>query len=99
MAWTTPRTWTTEVPTPVQFNDHISQNFLALYHTKALQIEDAISNNSEVLEDLPGMSFRVRSGETWSFLGQSYFVTSAAADAQYTVIAPLGSTGHFGVLH
>jgi hypothetical protein len=100
MALTTPRTWAAaEVPTPTQFTDHISQNFLGLRHAKSLQNEEAVVNTSVAFESLPGLSFPVKSGETWVFWASVYFVTNAAADAKFTVLAPVGSTGRFGVLH
>ena len=97
--WTTPRTWSAEVATPTHFNDHVSKNFLAIRHVKSLATEGIVVNNSTAFENLTGLSFKVRDGETWTFEATVYFVTNAAADAKFTVIAPTGSVGRFGVLH
>ena len=100
MALTVPRTWVAaDVPTPTQLTDHISQNFLGLRHAKSIQSEEAVVNTSTAFESLTGLSFKVKAGETWVFLASVYFVTNAFADAKFTVQAPVGSTGRFGVLH
>lgn len=95
--WTTPISWT-GTPTATQFNTHLSQNILALQHLKCSQAEDIVKNNSETLEDLTGMVFKVREGETWYFIFTVYYISTATADAKFAIQAPLNSSGRYGYL-
>lgn len=100
MAWSTIPTFAgSDVLTSTNLNDYISQNFLAIKHVKARQTEELIKNGSATFADLVGLKFTVRSGETWHFFGAIYFNSDPTPDAKFTVLAPFGSTGRFGIFH
>lgn len=84
-----------ETSTPAAFIE-ASKDVLALRFVTSLQSEDVIVNNSEAFNDLSGIAFKVRSGEIWVFLAQLYFLSNATAGVEFTVTAPLGSSGRFG---
>lgn len=97
--WTTPITWAANVYTAADFNAQIRDNQNYLRFITARQTEDAVINASTVFVDLTGLKFSAQAGETWVFSGTLFWVSNATADAKWTVTAPVGSTGIFGMGH
>lgn len=97
MSWTTPITWAASVYTAADLNAQIrdNQNYLRYITTKG--IEDVIVNTSIAWNDMPGMAVFGQKSEVWAFIGTIYYVTNAAADAAWTMVAPPGSTAIFGI--
>jgi len=110
MAWTVPRTWVAgEFVTATLLNEQIKGNsdilktnfndtgapVGALY--AALQTADLTKTTDTTLEDLADLLFPIAASETWSFHAAIPFTSNSTADAKFSVTAPAGATGWFGV--
>jgi hypothetical protein len=102
MSWVTPRDWaTSDVPDGDDFDQHISQNILALKFITRRQTDDIIVNASIVMNDLSGLSFYALEGESWCFYANLYVLSNSTADIATTVTATpstTNSSAHFGIV-
>lgn len=111
MAWNLPRTWVSgEFVTALMMNEHVRDNLNILktvftdlgYPTGAvvgsLQSADVTKNANTTLEDLTDLSFPIAANETWVFGAVSFMISDGTADVKYSVTAPVGATGRFGIL-
>jgi len=97
--WTTPITWAASVYGAADFNAQIRDNQNFLRRISVRQIEDAVISASTTFENLKGLRFYGLAGEVWAFVGTIFWVSNATADAKWTLQAPKGSTGIFGMGH
>jgi len=99
MAWTTPITWAASVYDDADFNAQIRDNQNFLRRISVRQTEDAVISASTTFENLEELKFYGLAGEVWTFVGSIFWVSNATADAKWTLQAPKGSTGIFGMGH
>lgn len=96
--WTTPITWAASVYGASDFNAQIRDNQNYLRFITARQTEDAAFTTT-TFGDLVGLKFSGQAAEVWAFSGELFWVSNATADAKWTLLAPIGSTGIFGMGH
>lgn len=108
MAWTTPKTWATEVLTSSGMNTYMrdNQNILKTSinddGTLAVLQSGVVSSNwtlttSTTLTDVTGLAFDIAASEDWLFAVIFHGNSPAAADWKFQVTVPTGATGRFGV--
>lgn len=59
--------------------------------------EDVITQFETTPQDLPGLGFDVREGETWCWFSPIYFVSDSGADIAFAATVPRASVGRYGV--
>lgn len=79
-------------------NQYLRDNLNGLHWRGAHQTADLVKNANTTLSNCTGLTIPVASGDVWSIVAHSFFVSSATADAKWTVTAPGSSTGRFGIL-
>jgi hypothetical protein len=87
-----------QVLTATNLSTYIGTGLNDLRYQYGFMREELVKNQETNLEDLLGMSFRVRSGEIWAFFSFLYFVSSSVADIKFAVTAPDTSAGRYGVV-
>lgn len=111
MAWNNPRTWIAgEFVTALLMNEQLRDNLNILKTNinntgapsgallASLQSADITKNANTTLEDLDDLAFPIAANETWGFGAVSFMISDGTADVKYSVTAPAGSTGRFGIL-
>lgn len=97
--WTDPKTWAAgENVTAALLNSYLRDNFDFLYQVVQVQTADVTKTSNTTLGNLTGLAFAVLSGEHWIFLVLSMTDGGTVADLKYTVLAPTGTTGRFGLV-
>jgi hypothetical protein len=88
----------TQVLTAANFQSYLSNAISDLKFQYGFLDDETIANQEEDGQDLPGMSFRVKAGETWIWYSFVYFVTNGTAQIAFGATAPPGSVGRYGVV-
>lgn len=111
MAWTAPRTWVPGLTVTADIlNAEVRDNLLVLktYFSDAgipsgfilsgRLAANLTKNANTTLADLTGLAFAIGASETWSFVAIVHLISSTTADAKFSVTAPAGAAGRFGVV-
>lgn len=88
---------TSQVLDAAELQSLISDSMNAIRFQHGYLREEITANLDIVGQDLPGMSFRVRAGETWAWFSFIYFVSDATADVAFAATAPQKSLGRYGI--
>jgi hypothetical protein len=64
----------------------------------ARQSADVTFNADTTLDDLTDLNFPIGASQVWFCIGASGCISNTTPDVKYTLTAPSGATGRFGVL-
>ncbi|MCI0705847.1 MAG: hypothetical protein L0241_32705, partial [Planctomycetia bacterium] len=88
----------TQVIGALNFQNWLSDNLNDLRFRHGFLREEVDATNTATLQNLPGMSFPVKAGETWAWFSFQYFVSTVLGDIAFGASAPQNSTGRYGLV-